>query len=336
MNRYIITILLLSFTFFSCDMELDKTEEVEMIDTIPAKYRIGLIHGIAGPNDGGLNQQAVNILVDARARLEIEVESATIVGDNERKMTLTGMANSQNTKLIIGIGSEFSGLMDSIAVLHPDKKFICVDYYSDDFSKIPANLYGIRFAEDKGAFLAGVMAGLSTTSNRIGFVGGMNSQRIQGVRDGFSSGIRSVNPNASLTVMYVDNTNEGFRSEEKGFAIADSMYASGVDVIYHSAGISGIGVIRAAAKNSKYAIGSDRDESFIAPTAVIGSIEKYSNVYLYKAIENAINNNFKGGVLIIGLGDGAISYRLNESIDLPLDRLKTNLDNAKTNLINNN
>lgn len=335
MYRYFIITILLSFSIFSCDMELDKTEVKNEVDTIPAKYRIGLIHGVAGPNDGGLNQQAVNVLVDARARLDIDVESATIVGDNERKMTLTGMANSQNTKLIIGIGSEFSGLIDSIAVLHPNKKFICVDYYSEDYSNMPSNLYGIRFAEDKGAYLAGVMAGLTTTSNRVGFVGGMYSQRILGVRDGFSEGVRSVNPNATVTAMYVDNSTAGFRNEQKGFAIADSLYLGGIDVIYHSAGISGIGVIKAAEKNSKYAIGSDRDESFIAPGAVIGSIEKYCNAFLFKAIENAVTNNFTGGVVVVGLGDGAISFRLNESIDLPVDRLRTNLERTKTNLINN-
>ena len=335
MNRYIIITILLSFSIFACDMELDKTEVKDEIDTIPTKYRIGLIHGVAGPNDGGLNQQAVNILIDARARLDVEVESATIVGDNERTMTLLGMANTPNTKLIIGIGSEFSRAIDTIAIQFPNKKFICVDYYSEDYSNMPANLYGIRFAEDKGAYLAGVMAGISSTSNKVGFIGGMYNQRILGIRDGFTSGLRSVNPNATVSVLYVDSTNFGFRNEQKGQALADDMFATGVDVIYHAAGISGIGVIKSAQNNSKFAIGSDRDESFIAPTAVIGSIEKYSGVYLYQGIENAVTDNFKGGVIVVGLGDGALNYRLNEAVNLPIDRLKSVLEQTKANLITN-
>lgn len=324
LKSLIITFLFSVFAiqFYSCEWKPDPEELGIDTTNVDNQFGVGLLYGLSGPADGGLNQQAQNVIMKLRAVHSFELEAVSIFGENERYSIVSGMANSPDKDLIIGVGPEFSSVLDTMARLHPDKKFICLDYYSVNFDNMPPNLFGIRFADDKAAVLAGVMAGMVTKTNKVGFIGGDNSTRIQGIVKEYRNGVSSVNGNATVSVMYVDTNIMGYKDEQKGIKLADSLYKSGVDIIYHTAGVSGVGVIKSAEKNSKYAIGFGRDESFIAPGAVVGSIEKYCNTYLSDAVEKAILGNFKGGILIIGIGDGAIGYRLNENTKIPLDNLR--------------
>lgn len=92
----------------------------------------------------------------------------------------------------------------------------------------------------------GVAAALSTKSNKIGFVGGVDSELVRKFEVGFRAGVEAANPKAKVEVKYAG----AFDKADIGKATAESMYKSGVDIIYHAAGGTGTGVFTEA-KNLK-------------------------------------------------------------------------------------
>lgn len=69
----------------------------------------------------------------------------------------------------------------------------------------------ILFKEEQGSFLVGVVAAKQTKTNKIGFIGGVESPLIKKFENGFKAGVKSVNPDAEVISQYA----ESFNSPEK-------------------------------------------------------------------------------------------------------------------------
>ena len=119
------------------------------------------------------------------------------------------------------------------------------------------------FKEQEGSFLAGVAAAKMSKTGKIGFVGGMDIPVIHRFHAGFVAGAKAANPDIKIEDNYVG----AFDKADLGKIAANSMYSSGVDIIFHAAGASGNGVF-AEAKERKakdadanvWVIGVDRDQ----------------------------------------------------------------------------
>ncbi|RDX02871.1 BMP family lipoprotein [Listeria kieliensis] len=164
-----------------------------------------------------------------------------------------------NYDLIFGIGYKLKEALETVSKQNPDNHFAIVDDVIDDRK----NVASIGFKDNDGSFLVGVVAGLTTKTNKVGFVGGVKGAVIDRFEAGFVEGVKAVNPDAKIDVQYAND----FAKADKGQQIASTMYSSGVDVIFHAAGGTGNGVF-AEAKNLKkkdpsravWVIGVDRDQ----------------------------------------------------------------------------
>ncbi|QPA32109.1 BMP family lipoprotein [Thermaerobacillus caldiproteolyticus] len=182
--------------------------------------------------------------------------------------------------LIYGIGYLMADAVGQIAEQKPKGKFAIVDSVVNK-----PNVASITFKENEGSFLVGVVAGLTTKTNKIGFIGGMEIPLIEKFESGFRAGVKAVNPKAKVEVQYAG----AFDQADKGKAIASSMYASGVDIIYHAAGATGNGVF-SEAKDLKtkdpnreiWVIGVDKDQ---APEGVVKAGGKTYNVTLTSMVK---------------------------------------------------
>lgn len=144
--------------------------------------------------------------------------------------------------LIYGIGYKLKDAIEEVSKQKPKNQFAIVDDTIDDRD----NVVSIGFKDNDGSYLVGVVAGLTTKTNKVGFVGGVKGTVIDRFEAGFTAGVKAVNPNAQIDVQYAND----FAKADKGQQIASSMYSSGVDVIFHAAGGTGNGVF-AEAKNLK-------------------------------------------------------------------------------------
>ncbi|WP_017753818.1 BMP family lipoprotein [Calidifontibacillus oryziterrae] len=178
-------------------------------------------------------------------------------GPEDFKPNLNKLARNE-FDVIFATGFAFGEALTEIAQQFPEINFAVVDAVVEQ-----PNVTSVTFKEHEGSFLVGVAAGLATTSNKVGFIGGKEIPLIEKFETGYIAGVKAVKPDATVEVQYADS----WTDEAKGKQIASSMYASGVDVIYHAAGGVGNGLFSEAVDIKKkdpakniYAIGVDRDQ----------------------------------------------------------------------------
>ena len=160
--------------------------------------------------------------------------------------------------LIFGIGFMLQEPISEIASQHPDTYFGIVDSIVE-----AENVVSIMFKEQEVSFLAGVAAAMETKTNKVGFVGGMESDVIERFEAGFIAGVKSVNPEIEVMSRYVG----AFDNADKGKQIANQLYTSGADIIFHASGASGNGVFAEAKERKQndpdavvWVIGVDSDQ----------------------------------------------------------------------------
>lgn len=278
------------------------------------KPTVGMVFDVGGRGDRSFNDAAYHGLELAGEKHGIEFIHAEPSGEGaDREAALRQMAADPDVDLVIGVGLLFSDDIASIAEAFPEKKFVCIDYIPKAGAKMPENLSGIVFEEKKGSFLAGAVAGLSTKTNTVGFIGGMESSIIRRFESGFTEGVKYVNPDAVVIPAYIGMTGSAFANPSKGRELALGQYAKGADIIYQAAGASGLGVIEAARETGKLVICTDRDQEPDAPGFVLTSMVKAIDRAVLKTIDDVLEGTFKGGsVTVFGIDDRYTDYVYND------------------------
>ncbi len=89
------------------------------------------------------------------------------------------------------------------------------------------NVLSILFDEEQGSFYAGAFAALSSKSDILGFLGGMDSPVIASFERGFTNGVKFVKPQATVLSHYIGSTPEAFDMPEKAFNLGMDMAKNG-------------------------------------------------------------------------------------------------------------
>ncbi|MCL4540395.1 MAG: BMP family ABC transporter substrate-binding protein [Bacteroidetes bacterium] len=275
----------------------------------PPNSEVGLVFDVGGRGDKSFNDQAYRGLQMAKDSLGIKYQYIEPGGGSDRESALRQLANQKSIGLIFGVGFIFTDDITNVAKAFPDKDFACIDYTYDSTKAVPKNLIPIEFRENEGSFLVGAIAGLMTKTDKVGFIGGMESPLIRKFQAGYEAGVKYVNPKCKVLVAYAGVTGEAFKNPAKGKELALSQYSQGADIIYHAAGVTGLGVFEAAREMNKYAIGVDMDQWNEAPGHVLTSMVKKGDVAVYKIIKEWKAGKFAGGEpMIFGLKDNGVDY----------------------------
>jgi len=265
-----------------------------------ASIKVAMVTDVGGVNDQSFNQSAWEGLQKAEKELSIKVSYLESNQDADYKPNMETLLDAGND-LIWGIGFKMGDTLDELAKLNPEQKYAGIDCF---FAEPTPNLVGVLFREQEPSFLVGYIAGKMTTTNKVGFVGGMDFFVIHKFHYGFLAGVREANPDCEVLVQYADS----FTDAAKGKAIANQMYKNGADIVYHAAGGVGDGVIEAAKEQDKYAIGVDKDQNHMAPDNVITSAMKRVDNAIYNLTQALVADDFPGGANVIyGLKEGGVS-----------------------------
>lgn len=211
----------------------------------------------------------------------------------------------QGSELVIAVGFMMEPAVRAVSQRNPNARFLLIDSPVLDAAGKPITVPNVRavvFRENEGSFLAGALAGEVTKTAKIGFVGGMQLPLIRKFESGFRAGVRQVNPKAEVLVAYTGT----FDDEKKGVEVGQDLYARGCDVVFHAAGLDGLGVIKAAQQAGKLVIGVDSDQSHVAPKNVLTSMVKHADVAVYLAVKDVLDGKFSGGDLVLGLKEDGV------------------------------
>lgn len=272
-------------------------------------FSVGMVTDVGGVDDKSFNQSAWEGLQafgkdNGLKKGEGGFDYLQSKSDADYATNLNNLAR-KDFKLVFGIGFLMHAAVDEIAKQQPKKSFAIID----DEVKQP-NVASVLFKEQEAAFLAGVAAALTTKTNKIGFIGGMEIPVIERFEAGFLAGVQAAKPEAKVEVNY----SGAFDKAELGQSIASKMYASGADVVFHAAGATGNGLFKEAGDLKKkdpareiWAIGVDRDQNDMGPDVVLTSAMKRVDVAVKDVSTKAKDGNFPGGETIVyGLAEDGV------------------------------
>src|SRR5438105_8899519 len=300
-----------------------------------APHTIGLAVDVGGRgdqsfNDGalrGLEIMAAGLRYTARGYERLgEAESRALLPSDLREMpfqhlaipeplVLSGKAQEdyepnlqllvdQGAELVVAVGFMMEPATRAVSARNPNARFLLIDSPLLDASGRPTtapNVRAVVFRENEGTFLAGVLAG-TLTAGKIGFVGGMQLPLIRKFETGFRAGVRQANPSVEVLVAYTGT----FDDEKKGIEVGRDLYRRGCDVVFHAAGLDGLGVIKAAQQEGKLVIGVDSDQSHLAPANVLTSMVKHVDAAVYLAVKDVLEGKFCGGDVVLGLREDGV------------------------------
>lgn len=270
-----------------------ETKTEQKSDKKVIKY--GMITDVGGVNDQSFNQSAYEGLQELEKEGIAKISYIESKQQSDYKTNLENSLDAEND-LIACIGFALAKDMLAAAKANPNQKYVIID--SSYGADTPKNVVGTAFADHENSFLAGYIAGTLTTANKVGFVGGEESPLIKKFEAGFRAGVELAAKDSNKKVEIVDQYANSFTDATKGKAIANSMYTSGVDIIFHAAGNVGTGVIESAKENDKFVFGVDRDQSYLAPEYVIASTIKKVNEAIKSVGKDLADGKFAGGTTI--------------------------------------
>ena len=209
--------------------------------------------------------------------------------------------------LTVGVGFLLTDAITEVAAQFPDKFFQLIDAVSE-----AGNVQSVLFKEEQVSYLAGIVAGKTTTTNKIGIIGGQRIPPVIRYEVGFVAGIRSVNPDAEITIVYTDT----FGDQALGKQTAAAQYNAGVDIILPIAGLTGTGAYLAAAEMNRpgeiWVASGDTTQDHLAPGYELVVAQKGVDFAVYDASRQVSEGTFQTGVQNLGLIEGGVSLQAAE------------------------
>lgn len=301
--------------------------------------KVGLAYDVGGRGDQSFNDSAFAGLERAVADFDatcVEGEATDGEAESAREDRLRLMADG-GSNVIIGVGFAYSAAVDKVAPDYPEVNFAVIDGFDPTPDAANDNVAYLGFAEQEGSFLVGAAAALSTKTNIIGFVGGVNNDLIRKFEAGYAAGAKAVNPEIEVLVSYIEESDlRGFGDPEGGQTAAAGQYDKGADIIYHASGGSGAGVFDAAvaAGEGKWAIGVDSDQ-YLTATAdqqahILTSMLKRVDVATYDFVKSVNDGSPKVSYSVYDLKVDGVGYSTSGGY---VDALVSQLDEFKAKII---
>ena len=294
-----------------------------------AEFKPAVVFDMGGKFDKSFNEgvwAGVKKFIDETG---IEVMEFEVTNETQREQAMRRMV-SRGATVVLGVGFAQADAIDKVAAENPDVQFAIIDVYWLD----RPNLRQYRFKEHEGSYLVGVAAALTSKTGKVGFVGGMDIPLIRKFACGYVQGAKEARPGTVVIQNMTGATPSAWNDPAKGAELAQSQIDRGADVIYHAAGGTGLGVIRAAADAGKLAIGVDSNQNGLAPGSVLTSMLKRVDVAAYQTLKDAMDGNFTAGVVSLGLAEGGVDWAQDEhNAALVTDAVRAAVEQAKADII---
>jgi basic membrane protein A len=285
-------------------------------------YKACMVSDAGGFEDKSFNQSGAEGLDKAKADLgiaEVKVESTA---DTDFTPNVDNLV-SQDCNLIIGVGFNLAGAIQTAATANPTINFALVDSAFSDANFKPVTLTNgkpLLFNTQEAAFLAGYVAAGTSKTGKVATFGGMQLPSVSIFMDGFADGVAKYNADSGKTVSVLGwdkaaqtgSFTGDFDNQANGQNQAKAFIDQGADVIMPVAGPVGLGAAAAAkAAGNVMIIGVDADWYNTAP--------EYKSIVLtsvIKEIGQSVYDTVKGGVDGKYTSEPYVGTLANKGIDI--------------------
>ena len=161
-----------------------------------------------------------------------------------------------------------------VAKKYPNVTFLhCGGMYQE--GKHPPNVGSYFGYIDEAQYVAGIVAGLTTKSNKLGFIAAKPIPQVLRNINSFTLGARSVNPKATTAVVFTGDWSLPVKEAEAANSLADQ----GVDVLTMHVDSPKV-IVETAEKRGIFVSGYHADQSALAPKGYLTGAEwNWGKVY---------------------------------------------------------
>jgi basic membrane protein A and related proteins len=198
---------------------------------------LGIVYNAQNKFDRSFNERAFEganraSLAYKIGMLEYEPQSPDQIETGLRELSDAGMS------MVIAVGFSAKDAVNKVAKNYSETRYVLLDDVPEG-----KNTLGLVFREEEGSFVVGAIAGRSTATNVVGFIGGMDVPLIHKFELGFTAGVKSVCPSCTVLAQYVGNDPSAWNNPQKATQISGEFAKRGADIYYAAAGGSGLGVL---------------------------------------------------------------------------------------------
>jgi basic membrane protein A len=304
-------------------------------DVIPAKIqtfgatkavkKVAVIFATGGLGDKSFNDAGMRGVQRARSEFGADlvvsyVEPKDMAEFKTYQKDFADVADPYD--LIICIGFLQLDSLNESSTTYPDQNWVLID---ENITK--SNVRSYLYNEHEAGFLVGAMAGMTTQTGKIGFVGGMDIYLINKFLAGYEQGAHHINESIEITAVYSPlPPPDCWNDIPSGKNMGKTLIGKGNDIIFSAAGGTGIGVFQACAEvEDTYAIGVDSDQDGEMPGVVLCSMLKLVETATYNSIKDIMLDEWTAGVQVLGL----------EEFGVGISPMKHTMEEANTSYVFN-
>jgi len=247
-------------------------------------------------NDGGWSEAHERGRQKTAEALGIEIPYVENVEETtEAVRQVVDLYLGRGFNIIVGTSYGFGDGLLEAAKANPGVAFVNVagETAHDNLETFYARTY-------QAWYLAGMAAGGTTKSNKIGIVGGFPLSVVNWDLNAFAKGAQSVNPDVEVTATFVNTWYDPVKERQAAEAILEL----GADVV--ATNVSSTAVVVAAEAVGAYSVGFQNDMSSAAPKGHLTSVVFNWEAYYVPLLEKIKAGNWTGeGLPLVGFTPGS-------------------------------
>ena len=253
--------------------------------------------------DQAFNQYTYEGMMSAAKEKGIKTAYKENVAQDEQVEVMRQFAQL-GYSIIVGQGGQFGEAISIVAAEYPDTQFIFS--VGTDTYNLP-NISAATVSYSQAGFIGGVLAGLTTKTDKVAMITGEFYDNHRKMEAGFKAGVAYVNSAIKTTSITTGDWADTVKAREASLALV----AQGYDVLFPCLDAAGAGVA-AAAKDSKdvYVVGSVADyaKAYGAANVTVGSVVfAWENLGYLEASGNLVD----GKSHVVGIADKGIEPVIN-------------------------
>jgi basic membrane protein A and related proteins len=224
--------------------------------------------------------------------------------DPETRSENIRAAINYGATIIVAPGPEFLDMVPDFAEDFPAVAFLMVE---DCPAKLRSNVYCVQLRTYEAGFLAGVEAGLTTRSGKVGTLAPVDYPEAHRFTDTFADGARYARPTVTVhQTLWIGGDNpwsDPLRAQSQ----AAAMLSDGVDRVLATVAAGNGGVYKVVTNTpGALATGLDVNECPDAPGHILDSAVRHVDLVIARAIVG-IATRTQPGAVSYGLKEGAVN-----------------------------
>ncbi len=247
------------------------------------------------------------------------------VDDSDADATRTAIQEciDEGCNIIFTTSWGYMDVTEEMASEYPDIYFCHGTGYKSN-GKNFTNYFGRIY---QARYLSGIVAGMNTSSNKIGYVAAQDSSNseVTGGIDAFAIGVASVNPDATI---YVKVTNSWYDPDAEK-AASETLLSMGCDVMAQHCDTAYPQTM--AQDAGVYGIGYNSDMQKETPDSCLTSVIWNWSAYYTYAVQSVIDGTWDGQNYYGGMADGLVG--ITSLADFCAEGTQEKVDEAKAGIL---